>query len=90
MKPLKPSHREHKRYLLLAGKDANKKEIEDAILKFIGVLGFAKACPEVVKSTGKGIILSVNRKEVDKIRAAFLLSGKDICIKNVSGILRKV
>jgi RNase P/RNase MRP subunit POP5 len=60
------------------------------VLKFVGILGFAKACPEIIKNTSKGLILSVNRQEVDKIKAAFLLSGKDICIKNVSGILKKL
>ena len=93
MKPLKPSHREHKRYLLVSGKDASKQEIEGAILKFIGVLGYAKACPEIVKLTkpreGK-IVLMINRQELDKVRASFLLSGKDIKIEKVSGILNKL
>ena len=40
MKSLKPSHREKKRYLLIKGKDANKKNIEEVILEFIGVLGW--------------------------------------------------
>lgn len=90
MKPLKPSHREHKRYLLLAGKDANKKEIEDAILKFIGILGYAKASPSVVKTIGSKIVLSINRAEIDKIKAAFLLSGKDIRVEKVSGVINKL
>lgn len=90
MKALKPSHREHKRYLLIAGKDASKENIEDAILKFIGVLGLAKACPDFIKRTEKGIILAVNRQELDKVKAALLLSGLDMNIKSVSGILRKL
>ena len=49
MKPLKPSHRERKRYLLIKGKDVSKKNIEGAILEFIGVLGFAEASPQFVK-----------------------------------------
>ena len=96
MKPLKPSHREHKRYLLISGKDASKAEIEEALLKFVGILGYSKICPSVinkVKQAGKDsskLILSVNRQELDKVRASFLLSGKDICIERVSWILNKL
>lgn len=90
MKPLKPSHREHKRYLLLEGKDANDKEIEEAILKFIGILGYAKASPQIIKRSEKTLVLAINRQELDKVRASFLMSGKDIKIKKVSGILNKL
>ena len=90
MKALKPSHREHKRYLLLSGKDAAKENIEEAILRFIGVLGYAKACPQVIKATKKGLILSINRQELDKIRASFILSGKDIQIEKVSGMINRL
>jgi RNase P/RNase MRP subunit POP5 len=94
MKPLKPSHREHKRYFLLSGEDANKESIEGAIIKFIGILGYAKASPEIIKSTKdkykNKIILSVNRKELDKVKSSFLLSGKEIKIERVSGILNRL
>lgn len=92
MKPLKPSHREHKRYIFIEGKDATKQEIEEAILKFIGVLGFAKASPQIIKSekNPSALILSINRQELEKIRASFILSGKDIKIKKISGILNKL
>jgi len=92
MKALNPANREKKRYLLIKGKDANKKEIEEAILKFIGVLGWAKASPNFVKLEKpiEGIVLSINRQELDKIRASFLMSGKDIVIVKVSGMIRKV
>jgi len=90
MKALKPSHREHKRYLLLSGKDAAKENIEEAILKFIGVLGYAKACPQIIKEIKSGIILAVNRQELDKVRASFILSGKDIQIKKVSGMINRL
>ncbi len=90
MKALKPSHREHKRYLLLSGADANPREIEAAVLKFIGVLGYAKAGCQIVKQTAKRIILSVDRKEVDKVRASFLLSGKNIKIEKISGTIAKL
>ena len=67
MKPLKPSHREKKRYLLIKGKDASWKNIEDAILEFIGVLGFAAASPQIIKSSSEKIVLAVNRQSVDKV-----------------------
>ena len=92
MKPLKPSHREHKRYLLLVGKDANKQEIEEAILKFIGILGWAKAGPQIInpEKPKNGLVLAINRQEVDKVKSAFLMSGKDIKVKQVSGMINKL
>ena len=94
MKPLKPSHREHKRYLLLSGKDLSNKDIDDAILRFVGILGYAKASPQVVKDAhnkfGNRIILAVNRSELDKVKAGLVLSGKDIHVDRVSGIINKL
>jgi len=90
MKPLKPSHREKKRYLLIKGKDASWKNIEDAILEFIGVLGFGESSPQIIKSSSEKVVLAVNRQSVDKIRTSFLMSGKDICIEKVSGSVGKV
>ncbi|VVB78156.1 Uncharacterised protein [uncultured archaeon] len=96
MKNLRASHRENKRYLLIKGKDSDKKIIEELILEFIGVLGFAKASPRFIISktkTGKNsgeTILAVNRNSVDKIRASFIMSGKDIEIEKISGTLKKL
>ena len=87
MKSLKPSHREKKRYLLISGKDANKEVIEKAILDFIGILGYAKSSPQIVKNSGKKLILAINRAEVDKSRASFLVSGADIRVERVSGTI---
>ena len=90
MKPLKPSHREKKRYLLIKGKDADKKNIDEAILEFIGILGYAEASPQIIKQNENKVILSVNRNSLDKIRASFLMSGKDLEIARVSGSVGKV
>lgn len=87
MRALKPSHREHKRYLLISGKDASKEHIEDAILKYVGILGYSQACPQILKNIGDKIVLAINREELDKIRAAFLVSGKSMRIEKVSGMI---
>ena len=90
MKPLKPSHRENKRYLLVKGKDARKQVIEDILLEFVGVLGFASTSPHVIKQEKGKLILAINREMLDKVRASFLLSGKNLEITKVSGNLNKV
>ena len=87
MKPLKPSHREKKRYLLVKGKDVNKKNIEEIILEFIGVLGWAESSPQIVKSNKNSVILTINRKSLDKIRSSFVMSKKDLQIVKVSGAI---
>ena len=78
-KKLKPSHRENKRYVLFEGK---KEDAEDAILKFIGILGYGKAG---VVFLGNNVV-AVNRSELDKIRASLLL-GK-IKVLRVSGTIK--
>jgi len=90
MKPLKPSHREKKRYLLVKGKDANKKIIEEVILDFIGGLGFAEASPKIIKQTKEIVILAINRNCLDKVRTSFLMSKKDLDIVKVSGSVGKL
>lgn len=90
MKNLKPSHREKKRYLVISGKDADKKKIDETILEFIGVLGYAESCPIFIKNSSNKVILSINRKYVDKIRTSFLMSKYDLKIVKVSGEINKL
>lgn len=90
MKPLKPSHREKKRYLLIKGKDADKKNIEDSILEFVGTLGYAKVNPKIINFSIGKVILAINRESLDKVRASFLISGKDLKIVKVSGSVKKL
>jgi len=80
---LKPSMKEKKRYLLLET-SATRAEIEQEILNYIGILGYAKAAPAFVRNN----ILAVNREDVDKVRAALTLAKKLIKVKKVSGTLR--
>ena len=81
----KPSARLHRRYIQIKG---SKKDVEKAILDYIGILGWAKAAPLFVKSDLKGLVLAVNRKEIENIRAAFALSADKIEVLGVSGTLK--
>lgn len=88
MKSLKPSNKENKRYLLIKGKDAEKEKIDEAILEFVGVLGYAEASPMIVKSGKENVVLAVNTKSLNKIRASFAMSEKQLNIVRVSGTLK--
>jgi RNase P/RNase MRP subunit POP5 len=87
MKPLKPSMREKKRYLLVKGKNL-KTNIEKSILDFIGVLGMSKAGLVWIKSGKGSAIISVNRKSVDHVRASFAVWPEKISVERVSGTLK--
>jgi RNase P/RNase MRP subunit POP5 len=77
---LRPSQRENRRYLLI--ETSKKEDVKKAILDYIGLLGWAKATPFFVKEK----ILTVNRKEIDKVKAALVLAG--IKVIKVSGTLK--
>jgi len=89
MKSLKPSMRENKRYLLVEGKDL-KKNIEKAILDFIGVLGMSKVGLSWIKSSSNSAIISVNREMVDSVRASLCVWSEKMEVKKVSGTLRSL
>ncbi|MEK6874070.1 MAG: hypothetical protein AABW91_04445 [Nanoarchaeota archaeon] len=82
MKNLKPSMKENKRYLLLKG-TFNKEDAEKSILRYIGILGYAKASPMFVSKN----ILAVNRSELEKVKASFALT-QGIEIAKISGTLK--
>ena len=82
MKPLKPSIREKKRYLLLKGK-FTKADVEKAIMHYIGILGYSKASPMWISKN----ILAINRSEINKVRGSFVLT-KNIEVSKVSGTLK--
>lgn len=82
---LNPSNKIKRRYLLIKAESRDK--IEKVILDYIGILGWAKAKPFFVKSEGK-IILAIDRKEVDNVRAAFEVCNENIDILKVSGTLK--
>jgi RNase P/RNase MRP subunit POP5 len=89
MKSLKPTMREDKRYLLIVGEDL-KKNIEKAILDFIGILGFSKVGLEFIKYDKDSAIISVNREMVDSVRASLCVFSKKIEVKMVSGTLKSL
>jgi RNase P/RNase MRP subunit POP5 len=73
-----------RRHLLVSG---TKAEIEKLILDGIGVLGWAKASPVFTKIK-KGLVLSVERKSLNDVRAAFEMSKRKVKILKVSGTLK--
>ena len=81
---LKSSARIKRHYLLL--NSSSKKEVEQAILDYIGILGWAKAAPIFLENKNN-IILSIDRKEMNNVRAALELSNSDIKVSRVSGTL---
>jgi RNase P/RNase MRP subunit POP5 len=89
MKPLKPSMRENKRYLLVKGKNL-KTDIEKAILDFIGVLGISKVGLSFIKSGKDSAIICINRKMVDQVRASLCVWPNKISVERVSGTLKNL
>ncbi len=87
MKPLKPSMREKKRYLLVEGKNC-KENIEKALKDFLGTFGMSKLGLGWIKTEKNRVILSINRKSVDKIRASLGIWPEKMTVKRVSGTLK--
>jgi len=87
MKSLKPSMRENKRYLLIEGKNL-KKNIEKAILDFIGVLGMSKVGLGWIKINSNSVIISINREMVDSVRASLCVWPEKMEVKKISGTLK--
>ncbi len=83
MKPLIPSHKENKRYLLIKGNNL-KQNIEKAILEFSGVLGLSKCGLSFIKND----IICVNREAVDLVRASLAVFPEKMEVVKVSGTLK--
>jgi len=79
--------RENKRYLLIEGNEL-RKNVERAILDFIGTLGYSKAGLEWIKDNKESAIISVNREAVNNVRASLAVYPKNIEVKKVSGTLK--
>lgn len=81
---LRPSSRDKRRYLTIAEKSNTK--IEQAILEYIGVLGFAKSAYLKVKSTPNKTIGSCLTEELNNVHAALTLAG--IKVEKVSNTIK--
>ena len=83
---LKASARDKRRYVLI-NCESNKK-VEDAILEYIGVLGFAKSAYMKVntKDFPGRLVGSCLVKSLEEVRAALAFAG--IKIEKVSGTLK--
>lgn len=82
---LRPSARDKRRYFLVRAKNA---EVEDAILDYLGVLGFARsAYMKVVSKDFPGMLVgSCLAGSLDEVRAGLCLAG--ISVLKVSGTLK--
>jgi len=110
---LKPSLREKRHYMLLAAETKKKltnkdfhEKINQAILQFIGILGYAQAGPIFVSMRDKKIenileeknlvVLSVMTKYVDHVKSSLVLfkDNEDKTLKlkciRVSGTIKKL
>jgi RNase P/RNase MRP subunit POP5 len=91
MKPLIPSHKENKRYLLVQGQGKDLKEnIEKAILEFSGILGMRKCGLSFISSDSKNnsAIICINRESVDLVRASIAVFHEKMQVLRVSGTLK--
>jgi len=82
---VKASEKIKRRYILI--ENSSKNEVEKAILDYIGILGWARSAPIFITNKYK-LILAVDRKETDNVRAAFELYSGKIKIKRVSGTIK--
>ena len=83
MKPLKPSMKENKRYLLIKGSNL-KENVEKAILDFSGIRGMSKTGLSWIKDN----IICINRQAVDSVRASLVVFPEKIEVLRVSGTLK--
>ena len=65
-----------------------EKNIEEAILNFIGVLGMSKTGFFWIKTGKDFAIISINREMVDSVRASFVVFQERIIVEKVSGTLK--
>ncbi len=84
---LRPSARDKRRYFLVR---ATNVKVENAILDYVGILGFAKSAYLEVRESwvdNSGYIIgSCLAKSLDEVRAGLALAG--IKIERVSGTLK--
>ncbi|GBE20132.1 MAG TPA: hypothetical protein ENG87_04835 [Candidatus Pacearchaeota archaeon] len=89
MKPLKPSMREKKRYLLVRGKTVQE-DIEQAIVDFMGTLGVSIAGLSWIEKGKDYAIIAVNRETVNQVRAALTVWPEKMTVERVSGSVKNM
>lgn len=89
MRSLRPSMRENKRYLLVKGKNL-RKNIEKAIIDFIGVSGMSKTGLSFINSdqSSDSAIICINRNIVNQVRASLTICPNKMTVVKVSGTLK--
>ncbi|HOW36915.1 MAG TPA: hypothetical protein PLK34_01565 [Candidatus Pacearchaeota archaeon] len=87
MKSLSPSQKENKRYLIVKGTNLQK-NIEKAILDFIGVLGMSRTGLGFIETRGDYAIISVDREALNEVRASLAIFPEKISVERVSGTLK--
>jgi RNase P/RNase MRP subunit POP5 len=80
---LKSSQKDNRRYLLIL---ASNDKIEEAILKYLGVLGMAKAAYVRVNEEKGKTISAVRREALNDVRAALAMA--ELKVERVSGTLK--
>tara|TARA_Y100000310_G_scaffold232565_1_gene235414 strand:- start:57 stop:377 length:321 start_codon:yes stop_codon:yes gene_type:complete len=99
---LLPALKQKKRYVVLEiVSDTNftlaeiRKEVDNALLLFLGQLGLSKAVPLFIKAKNNKFIMKVNHKWVDELKSALILikriKNKSVIVKSIitSGTLKK-
>lgn len=89
MKPLKPTMRENKRYILIRGNNL-RKNVKKAVLEGIGILGLSKAGFSWIKVGDSSAIVAVNREALNEVRASFAIFPEKISVERVSGSIKKL
>ena len=99
IKPLLPSLKERKRYLLYRinkAKTLDKEILYKMIKEFLGVLGMSKAGVMILNNDGDSGIIRVNHNYVDEVKVALALinnyNGNELKIETikVSGVINKL
>ncbi len=80
------SARDNRRYFLVDCDD--EKKIEEAILKYIGILGMAKSSYVFVEKKGNYIIGSCVREKLNDVLASLAFS--QLKVKIVSGTIKRL
>ncbi|MEM3555844.1 MAG: Rpp14/Pop5 family protein [Candidatus Micrarchaeia archaeon] len=95
---IKPTMKERRRYVKVRfeGEEVSEREareaVDNAVLSFLGELGFSKANPRLVEFKNNEAVILCSHSEVQKVKAALALvdriKGKPGCIRilRVSGM----